>query len=76
MSISFGEIPTYEQVQLGYRISMFALWGFGVELPRIVLRYGKAYPQSMNIHSISMLIISLMTIMYVIARSVSYYSQN
>ena len=43
------------------------MWGIGVDIPRLVVRYGKAYPLSINIHSISMLIIGLLTTMYVIA---------
>ncbi len=55
---------------------MFAMWGVGVDIPRLVMRYGKAYPASMNIHAISMLLIGLMTIMYVIARIILQFSRS
>ena len=68
MSLEFGTQLEVDDFIKGYSIAMFAMWGVGVDLPRLLVRYGKSYPNSMNIHSISMLIIGLLTIMYVIAQ--------
>ena len=54
---------------------MFAMWGLGVDIPRLLVRYGKSYPQVINIHSISMLIIGLLTLMYVIAQIAMYLAE-
>jgi hypothetical protein len=66
MSISFSSSLQFEDFERGYVITMFAMWGLGCDIPRLIMRYGKAYPQAMNIHAISMLIIGLMTIMYTV----------
>ena len=75
MSISFATALTYTDVNLAYQITMFAMWGIGVDFPRIMMRYGRSYPQTQNFHAISMLIITLMTIMYQITWTSVYYSQ-
>ena len=75
MSLSFGVTLTFDDFVKGYNIVMFSMWGLGVDIPRLIVRYGKAYPLSINIHSISMLIIGLLTIMYVIAEIVMYLKQ-
>ena len=72
MSISFNSTLAFTDFVRGYNIIMFSMWGIGVDIPRLVIRYGKAYPLSINIHSISMLMIGLFTIMYVIAEIVMY----
>jgi hypothetical protein len=75
MSLLFSSSLQFEDFRRGYSIIMFSMWGIGVDLPRLVVRYGKAYPLSINIHSISMLMIGLFTIMYVIAQ-ISMYTQH
>ena len=75
MSLSFGSTLLFPDFDKGYSIIMFSMWGIGVDIPRLVVRYGKAYPLSINIHSISMLIIGLLTTMYVIAEIVMYTKQ-
>jgi hypothetical protein len=55
---------------------MFSLWGIGVDLPRLLVRYAKSYPMVINIHSISMLIIGLMTLLYVTAKTIIFHTQN
>ncbi len=55
---------------------MFAMWGLGVDFPRLLVRYAKSYPMVINIHNISMMIIGLMTILYVTARTIVFYTQN
>mgnify|MGYP006872432382 CR=1 FL=1 len=55
---------------------MFSMWGIGVDIPRLLVRYARSYPMTINIHNISMMIIGLMTFMYVITRTVVYYTQN
>ena len=52
------------------------MWGLGVDIPRLLIRYARSYPLVNNFHAISMMIIGLMTLMYVIAKTVVYYSQN
>lgn len=52
------------------------MWGIGVDIPRLLVRYARSYPMTINIHNISMMIIGLMTFMYVITRTVVYYTQN
>ena len=54
---------------------MFAMWGVGVDIPRLLVRYGKAYPFTINIHSMSMLMIGLLTLMYVIAEISLYLTE-
>ncbi len=75
MSISFASTLTYAGVDLAYNITMFAIWGIGIDLPRIVIRYGRSYPQSQNFHAISMTMCSLLTVMYQIVWTVVYYQQ-
>ena len=48
------------------------MWGIGVDIPRLAMRYFKAYPFSINFHSISMVMIGLFTLMYVIAEIAMY----
>ena len=67
MSLSFNSVLAFEDFTRGYAITIFSMWGIGVDIPRLLIRYGKAYPLVINMHSISMLIIGLFTIMYVIA---------
>lgn len=75
MSISFNSSLTYTDFLKGYNIIMFSMWGIGIDIPRLVVRYGKAYPLSINIHSISMLMIGMFTLMYVIAEIVIFTQQ-
>jgi hypothetical protein len=58
-----------------YQITIFAAWGLGVDVPRLLARYARSYPSVNNIHGISMMIIGLLTIMYVIAKTSLYYTQ-
>ena len=74
MSIDFQSSLTYTNLRLAYVITMFAMWGIGVDIPRLLARYARSYPMVINIHSISMLIIGLMTLMYVTAVTVTYYT--
>jgi hypothetical protein len=55
---------------------MFAMWGIGVDIPRLIARYGKAYSQVIDIHSISMVIIGLLTILYVFAYTIIFYNRS
>ena len=75
MSLSFTSTLTFSDFTRGYSIIMFSMWGIGVDIPRMIVRYGKAYPLSINIHSISMMMIGLLTLMYVIAEIVMYMKQ-
>ena len=75
MSLSFSSSLQYSDFVRGYSIIMFSMWSIGVDIPRLIVRYGKAYPLSINIHSISMLIIGLLTSMYVVAQIVMYNQQ-
>lgn len=75
MSFSFTSTLSYTDFLKGYNIIMFSMWGLGVDIPRLLVRYGKAYPFSINNHSISMLIIGLITLMYVIAEIVIFTQQ-
>ena len=75
MSISIGEPLIIENMERGYLITMFAMWGIGVEIPRLFIRYGKSYSQVIDIHSISMVIIGLLTILYVLAYTIMFYMQ-
>ena len=54
---------------------MFAIWGIGVDLPRLLVRYGKSYSQVIDIHSISMVIMGLLTILYVLTNTITFYSK-
>jgi hypothetical protein len=75
MSLTFNSTLDFNAFQAGYSIIMFSMWGIGVDIPRLIVRYGKAYPLSINIHSISMVMIGLFTIMYVISQIALYSSQ-
>ena len=48
------------------------MWGLAIDIPRLVVRYGKAYPLAINIHSILMVMIGLLTEMYLIAEISMY----
>lgn len=76
MAIDFQSNITYSVLQPAYRITMFALWGLGADFPRLLVRYARSYPMVINIHSISMMIIGLMTLLYVTASTVIFYTQN
>lgn len=67
MSLSFNSQLKFEDFQRGYAIAIFSIWGIGIDIPRLLIRYGKAYPLVINVHSILMLMLGLLTIMYVIA---------
>lgn len=75
MSLTFNSTLDFNAFQTGYSVIMFSMWGIGVDIPRLILRYGKAYPLSINIHSISMVMIGLFTIMYVISQIALYTAQ-
>lgn len=75
MAIDFQSTINYDNLQRAYVITMFAMWGIGVDIPRLLARYARSYPMVINIHSISMLIIGLMTLMYTIALTVTYFTQ-
>ena len=55
---------------------MFAIWGIGVDLPRLLVRYGKAYSQVIDIHSISMVIAGLLTILYAFTYTIIYFQNK
>jgi hypothetical protein len=55
---------------------MFAIWGVGVDLPRLLVRYGKAYSQVIDIHSISMVIAGLLTILYAFTYTIIYFQNK
>lgn len=76
MVVNFQSNITYPNLLLAYRITMFSMWGLGVDLPRLLARYARSYPMVINIHSISMMIIGLMTLLYVTALTVVFYTQN
>lgn len=73
MAIDFESRLTYTDLLLAYRITMFSIWGIGIDIPRLLVRYAKSYPTVITVHTISMTICSLLTIMYVITRSALYY---
>ena len=75
MGIDFESTLAYSDLILAYRITMFAIWGVGVDFPRLLVRYAKSYPTTINVHTISMMICGLLTIMYVIARTVVYFNE-
>lgn len=74
MGIEFDSSLTYTNLQLAYRITIFSMWGIGVDLPRLLIRYARAYPMITNFHAISMMIIGLLTLMYSIAITSVYYT--
>ncbi len=76
MSIDFQSTISYTQLLTAYRITFFAAWGIGVDFPRLLARYARSYPMVLNIHSISMMIIGLITLLYVIAITITFYTQN
>lgn len=55
---------------------MFAIWGLGVDFARLLVRYAKSYPMVITIHNICMMIVGLMTLLYVITKTVLFYTQN
>lgn len=67
MSLAYNSTLSFDNFQNGYYIAMFAMWGIGVDIPRLIVRYGKAYPLAINMHSILMVLIGLLTEMYIIA---------
>jgi phosphoglycerol transferase MdoB-like AlkP superfamily enzyme len=75
MGIDFESSLAYANLIVAYKITMFAMWGLGVDLPRLLVRYAKSYPMVINIHCISMLMIGLLTFLYVIAKTSTFYSQ-
>ena len=76
MAITFVSSLQYDQLQTAYRITLFAMWGLGVDFPRLLVRYARSYPMVINFHAISMMIIGLMTIMYAIAYTSVLFSQT
>ena len=67
MSLAFNTTLDFSNFERGYYIAMFAMWGIAIDIPRLIVRYGKAYPLSINIHSILMVMIGILTEMYIIA---------
>ena len=56
----------YDNFRRGYYIYMLALWMPFAELSRMIMRYGKLrVPLYLNIHSIMMVTLSLLTGLYV-----------
>jgi hypothetical protein len=56
-----------DAIVLSHQIYMFSIWSLLVELPRLLMRYGKVTINNyLNLHSISMGIFSLVTIYYII----------
>lgn len=76
MAIDFAQPLLYSELEVAYKITMFSMWGIGVDIPRLLVRYARSYPMVINIHSISMMIIGLMTLMYVIAMTATFYTQK
>lgn len=74
MSINFQSDLSYSSLLLAYQITTFSAWGIGVDIPRLMIRYARSYPLVNNFHSISMMIIGLLTLMYTIAKTSVYYS--
>lgn len=72
MSLSFSTGLSFESFQNGYVYTMFAMWAIGVDIPRLMQRYGKSYPATMNIHAMCMMIVGLTTLMYVFAQVIMY----
>lgn len=72
MAIDFNSNLTYADLLLAYRITMFSIWGIGIDIPRLLVRYAKSYPSIINFHSMAMTICGLLTMMYVIARTALY----
>jgi hypothetical protein len=75
MGINFESSLTYPDLLRAYQVTMFSMWGIGVDIPRLLVRYAKSYPMVLNIHNISMMIIGLMTFLYVITKTSLFYSQ-
>lgn len=76
MGIDFESSLTYSDLLLAYRITLFSIWGVGVDIPRLLVRYAKSYPTIINLHTISMMICSLLTLMYVLTRTILYYQTD
>lgn len=76
MTLEFDSSLEFTNLQLAYRITLFAMWGIGVDIPRLLIRYARSYPMVNNFHTISMMIIGLMTIMYTIAYTSLIFSQT
>jgi hypothetical protein len=72
MSISLGQQLSFADFSSGYAIAIFSIWGIGIDIPRLLIRYGKAYPLVINIHSMLMLMLGLLTVMYVGGEIVVY----
>jgi hypothetical protein len=54
-------------VVLSHQIYLFSIWSLLVELPRLVMRYGKVTINNyLNLHSITMGIFSMVTIYYIV----------
>lgn len=66
--------PASEQtVVLSHQIYMFAVWSLLVELPRLMIRYGKVTANNyLNLHSISMTMFACITIYYAIVMLVMF----
>lgn len=65
-----------EQIVLSHQIYMFGIWSILVELPRILMRYGKVTINNyLNLHSISMMIFSVVTIYYTIVMLILFSDQ-
>ena len=76
MGVDFESSLTYSDLLLAYQITMFSIWGVGIDFPRLLVRYAKSYPTVISIHTISTMICGLLTIMYVIARTALYYNTD
>ncbi len=72
MSISLGQQLAFNDFSRGYAIAIFSIWGLGIDIPRLLIRYGRAYPLVINIHSMLMLLLGLLTVMYVGGEIVVY----
>lgn len=54
-------------IVLSHQLYMFAVWSLLVELPRLMIRYGKVTANNyLNLHSISMTIFACVTIYYAV----------
>lgn len=78
VSLSIIGLDTYsiEQVVMSHQIYMFGIWSVLVELPRLLMRYGKVTINNyLNLHSISMMIFSLVTAYYTVVMLVLFSDQ-
>lgn len=56
-----------DSIVLSHQIYMFAIWSVLVELPRLLIRYGKVTANNyLNLHSISMTLLACITIYYAV----------